>query len=76
MADRRIPDDAMMSTEGPQSMGGSPLEMLMSLLGRGPKDVHLPNETGQVDPRLPPDVGAALREALAGFKAVNKLGTK
>ena len=66
----QLPQDAMVSTEGPQSMGSAynPLEILKRLFMGGGEDIELPNESGMVDPRIPP-VGANL---LKSFRQANQ----
>ena len=66
----QLPPDAMMSTQGPAPMGF--WQQLKGFLPfGGGSDVELPNETGDVDPRIPAPL-AALRKA---FNTANEYAT-
>lgn len=53
---------------GPVGMSNNPLSMLMRLFQSGGRDIELPNETGDIDPRIPQPM-QSLRQA---FDLVNK----
>jgi len=67
--EQQLPPGAMVSTEGPVSMGRS-----WNPFGRlfGPRDVELPNESGMADPRIPQPL-EALRKA---FDAANAIASE
>lgn len=53
LMEQQLPQDAMISTKGPVDMSSNWIAKLLAMLGSGPKDIELPNESGMVDPRLP-----------------------
>ena len=57
----QIPQDAMMSSQGPTSMGLWERIKMMNPFAGG-DDIELPNESGMVDPRIPAPL-AALQKA-------------
>ena len=50
---QQLPKDALVSTEGPVDMSSNWITKLLTMLGSGPKDIELQNESGMIDPRLP-----------------------
>ena len=50
---QQLPQDAMISTEGPTDMSSNWIAKLLSMLKSGGKDIELPNESGMIDSRIP-----------------------
>jgi len=53
--------------------GGPSLSFMERMRGKRTRDIELPNESGELDPRLP-RTDEAIRKAAKGFRELNSKG--